>query len=249
MAINTTIVPNAVAPYMDPSVLPPSEQMRALQAALTPMMTGAPGSSPLTQAAIEVWKQRTMPIIQQQFQLQGLGHSPAMPQALGNSLAVAMPEFISQDIQNRLRATELYNAFAGRVGQERFQGAGVMQGEEGLTQNAAKLAADISGQEAQRQLQAFGLGGNLLLGLTDPLFKAGQLQQAQQGIGLQAFGAGGELQQTTAQNVADAAQMERLRRQGLAEQSTTGLFGGAVLPPTLGSTTTTTTKQRGGSSK
>lgn len=249
MPINPNIVPAAVNPYLDPSVLPPSEQVTALQAALNPMMTGAPGSSPLTTAAIEAWKLQTMPILQQQMQLQGLGRSPAMPQVLGNSLAVAMPQFINQDIQNRLRATELYNAFAGRTGQERFGAANVMQGEEGLTQNAAKLAADISNQEANRQLQSFAVGGNLLLGLTDPLAKAAQLQQEQQKIGLQAFGAGGDLQQSVAQNVADAAQMERLRRQGLAEQSTTGLFGGSVLPPTMGTSTTTTTKQKGGSSK
>ena len=249
MAINPALVPNAVAPYLDPSTLPPSEKVAALQAALNPMMTGAPGSSPLTQAAIEAWKQTTMPIVQQQFQLQGLGRSPAMPQALGNSLAVAMPQFIQADLQNRLRASELYNAFGGRVGQERFQGVNAMQGEEGLTQNAAKLAADISNQESQRQLQSFATGGQLLLGLTDPLRSAAQIQQAQQQLGLQAFGAGGELQQTTAQNVADAAQMERLRQQGLAEQSSTGLFGGSVLPPTLGTATTTTTKQKGDSFK
>lgn len=249
MAINPAIVPNAVNPYLDPSILPPSQQVTDIQGALNPMMTGAPGSSPLTAAAIEAWKLQTMPILQQQMQLQGLGRSPAMPQVLGNSLAAAMPQFINQDIQNRLRATELYNAFAGRTGQERFGAANVMQGEEGLTQNAAKLTADISGQEAQRQLQAFGLGGNLLLGLTDPLRSAAQLQQEQQKIGLQAFGAGGELQQSTAQNVADAAQMERLRQQGLAEQSSTGLFGGSILPPTLSTTSNTVTKQKESSSK
>ena len=36
----------------------------------------APGQDPATQAAIAAFQQNTLPIIQQQFQLQGLGGSP-----------------------------------------------------------------------------------------------------------------------------------------------------------------------------
>jgi len=261
MAIDPSIVPGAVAPYLDPSVLPPAEQVARLNdinarlmASLDPMLTGAPGSSPLTQAAIEAWKVQTLPILQQQAQLQGLGRSPALQQMMGQSLAVAMPQFIQSDITNRLAAAKMLpetltnqNAVAGLLQQGRTQGVQAMQGEEQLTQSAAQLAASIANQEAQRQIQASQVAGQLFLGGTEPLLRAAQLQQEQQKIALQAAGTGGELQRSVAQEVLDAGQMERLRLQGLSEAMTTGLFGGSVLPPAMSQSGTSVTKQKGSS--
>lgn len=160
------------------------------------------GQSPLTQAAIQAFQQATLPVIQNQFALQGLANSPALGEAVGSSLAQSLPQFI-------------------------FQG-------EQLNQSGARTMADIANLQQQNQLAAnqqalnayFGLGQNVAA-------PAAQLQNQQVQTGLGAFGGAGQLQQSTAQNQLDAGQMDFLRRQGLAEQATTGLFGGTVLPPTL----------------
>jgi len=201
--------------------------------ALTPMLEGQPGQSPLTQAAVQAFQQNTLPIIQQQMQLAGLGRSGALGVSIADAMASAMPQFIQQDIQNRLAAAGMIPQFA--------------LGQEGLTQQAAVSAADIANQEQLRQLQALGLGSQTLLGWGGLQNQASQNQLAQMQLALQAAGAGGELQQGIAQQALDAAQLERLRLQGLSEAGTTSLFGG--LPATLGQTSTTQQKQSGGSSK
>lgn len=180
---------------------------------IDPFLLGAPGSSPLTAAAIDAFNRNTRPLIENQLTLAGLGNSGALGVATADALAGALPQFILQDFDNR------------------FKAAGVLQGEDQLNQSAAQLAANIANQEATRQIQAFGTAGNLVLGLGDPFTQAGAQQQQQQQTALQAFGAGGDIQQQTAQGALDAAQLERLRQQGLAEASTTGLFGGSVIPP------------------
>jgi len=160
------------------------------------------GQSPLTQAAIQAFQQSTLPVIQNQFALQGLANSPALGEAVGSSLAQSLPQFI--------------------------------MGGEQLNQSGARTMADIYNMQQQNQLAAnqqalnayFGLGSNIAA-------PAAQLQNQQVQTGLGAFGGAGQLQQGTTQSQLDAAQMDFLRRQGLAEQSTTGLFGGTVLPPTL----------------
>ena len=184
-------------------------------------LTDITGLSPITQALIDAQMQafnvNALPVIQNQFALQGLANSPALGQAVGQSLATAFPGFI--------------------------------QTGESLGQSQAGLAANIGNQEAMRQLQAAQLSGNLLLGLgQNVLSPAAQFQSGQAQLGLGALGGAGQLQQGLAQSQAEATQMDFLRRQGLAEQGTTGLFGGSVLPPTLSGTSTTNTTG-GGSSK
>lgn len=188
---------------------------------IDPFLQGAPGESPLTLAAVDAFRRNTLPIIQQQMQLAGLGQSGALGVAIGDAMAGSLPQFITADLQNR------------------FQAANVLQGEDQLTQSAAQLAANIANQERALQLQSLQTGGNLLLGLTDPLAKAGQLQQEQQRLALQAVGAGGELQRGIVQESFDASQAERLRQQALAENATTGLFGSSVLPPVAQQRSTT----------
>lgn len=163
------------------------------------------GQSPLTQAAIQAFQQSTLPVIQNQFALQGLANSPALGDAVGSSLAQSLPQFI-------------------------FQG-------EQLNQSGARTMADIANMQQQNQLAGNQQAMNALFGLGQQAGTAGQLQNQQVQTGLGAFGGAGQLQQGTAQSQLDASHMDFLRRQGLAEQSTTGLFGGTVLPASLQQTT------------
>lgn len=159
------------------------------------------GQSPLTQAAIQAFQQSTLPVIQNQFALQGLANSPALGEAVGSSLAQSLPQFI--------------------------------MGGEQLNQSGARTYADIANMQQQGQLAANQQALNALFGLGQQAGTAGQLQNQQVQTGLGAFGGAGQLQQGTVQNQLDASYADFLRRQGLAEQATTGLFGGSVLPPTL----------------
>ena len=86
-----------------------------ISAALQGFTTGPLGDSPATRAAIEAFKIQSLPVIQQQFQLQGLGRSPALGQAVGQSLGVALPQFINADLVNRLQAAQ-------QLQQQLFQG-------------------------------------------------------------------------------------------------------------------------------
>lgn len=108
----------------------------------------------------------------------------------------------------------------------------IMGGEQ-LNQSGAKLMADIANlqqqgayQGNQQMLQA--LGG---LGQTAGTAAGAQNQQLQTALG--ALGGAGQLQQNTVQQALDNAQLDFLRRQGLAEQSSTGIFGGSVVSPTV----------------
>ena len=167
------------------------------------------GQSPLTQAAIQAFQNSTLPVIQNQFALQGLANSPALGDAVGSSLAQSLPQFI--------------------------------MGGEQLNQSGARTLADIANIQQQNQLAANQQALNAYFGLGQQAGTAGQLQNQQVQQGLGAFGGVGQLQQGATQGQLDAAQMDFLRRQGLAEQNTTGLFGGTVLPPTLQQATKTDT--------
>lgn len=252
--------------------------------ALRPAMAGAPGTSPLTDAAIGAFKLKTLPLIQQQMTLKGLGHSPAVSQVAGETLAMALPEFINADLVNRLNATgqaanliPAENQVVGTQGQLALGGRAqtlqeqiqpralslqeeIQRGQLGLSGRqvalseqldprrvaleeevgrgqlglaGTKLAADIANQEAARQMQAAWQAGQLSLGQGDLYARAAQIQQAQQQLALAGFSGAGGLSRDVQQAVADSAQAERLRLQGLAEGSTIGLFGGSVLPPSL----------------
>jgi len=223
------------------------------QAGLLPFTTGDLGASPLTQAAIAAFKQNALPVIQNQFTLQGLGHSPALGVAVGDALASAMPAFIQADLSNRLAASQALQqqglsqqqmAMAASqalqqqgLSQQQTAGQFLGQGEQ-LGQSASKLIADIGNQEALRQLQAAQVAGQLLLGYGVP---AAQLEQKQLESALAGFSGAGQLERGVVSEQMENEYMDFLRRQGLAEQATTGLFGGSVLPPTLQQQSKTTT--------
>src|SRR3970282_3041488 len=88
------------------------------------MLEGQPGQSPLTQAGVQAFQQNTLPIIQQQMQLAGLGRSGALGVSIADAMASAMPQFIQQDIQNRLAAAGMIPQFALGQGGVTQQGAG-----------------------------------------------------------------------------------------------------------------------------
>jgi hypothetical protein len=171
------------------------------------------GQSPLTQAAIASYNQSTLPIIQNQMALQGLGQSPALGMALGSSLAQALPQFI--------------------------------MGGEQLNQSGAQTMANIANMQQQGQLSANQQALQSLQGLSQNAGQAAGAQNQQLNTSLGAFGGAGKIQQDILQNQIDTAQMDFLRRQGLAEQATTGLFGGTTLPPTLQQSGTSNTSTSG----
>lgn len=213
------------------------------RASLSPFLTGMPGFSPITDAAIEAFKVKTLPLIQQQMTLKGLGHSPAVSQVTGEMLAEALPQFITADMTNRLRAAELAGSMgAGASG----QAGNILETEANLGLSGTRLAADIANAEAMRELEAFRSAGQLQLGLGGAMTDAAKLQQAQQQLALQAGQGAGGVQRDIATQVSDAFQAERLRLQGLSEAGSFGVFGGQVLPPSLQATTKT---KSSGSSK
>ena len=190
-----------------------------VQQGISPFLQGPLGFSPATQAAANAWTRTSLPIIQNQLQLQGLGQSPAVAEATSLGLSNALVPFIQGDLSNR------------------FQAAQALQGEEGLNQNAAQLQANIYNQAQQRQLAAAGQYGQLGLGYGQGIALPGaQLQQQQRLGGLQALGTAGGLVRSVYQDMSDAQRAEFLRLMGLAEASSSGLLGG--FSPITGTRTT-----------
>lgn len=216
--------------------------------ATQPYLSGPVGLSPIMRQAIDQFQSLTQPIIQQQFALQGNGNSPALPQALGVSLGNVLVPLMQQDMQNRLAAINLSQQRVGGAGELAIRGDELtLRGDE-LTlrgdeqqQLAALRAAQIADAAAGRQLQGLGLtgqfgqyAGNQMSNLSD------QLRQRQE-LSLKAYGSAGEAQRNVQQQAYDSAYADYLRRQALSEQTTTGLFGGSVLPPTISQTSRTKT--------
>lgn len=182
-------------------------------------MLGSPGQSPALQAGVDAFNVAQMPVIQNQMQLAGLGQSPAVAQAASMGLSQALTPLIQSAMQNQLQAVQLN------------------QGQTGLDQSAANLAANIYNQDYNRQMQAMNNASQTLLGTAANVnAPATQLQYAGQQQGIGNLAAAGQLQQDTAQNFADTNRNEFLRLQGLGEASGTGMLGGF-------SPVTTTTSQ------
>lgn len=182
-------------------------------------MMGSPGQSPALQAGVDAFNMAQLPVIQNQMQLAGLGQSPAVAQSASMGLSQALTPLIQSAMQNQLQAVQLN------------------QGQTGLDQSAANLAANIYNQDYNRQMQAMNNASQTLLGTAANVSApATQLQYAGQQQGIGNLAAAGQLQQDTTQNVADSNRNEFLRLQGLGEASGTGMLGGF-------SPVTTTTSQ------
>lgn len=206
-----------------------------LSTSLNPFLTGTPGASPALNSATEQFKAQMLPVLQQQFALQGLGTSPAMGNAIGISMGNVLTPLITNDLQNRLSAAQI-------GGQQRQGFEQVRQGDEELGQLAALRAAQIQDAASGRQLQGMQLAGSFGQASGNELNNLSSLLQSRQQNALSAFGSAGNLQRDVTQQGFDSAYQDYLRRQGLAEASTTGLFGGQVLPPTLAQGSKTTTQ-------
>ena len=199
-----------------------------------PFMTGPMGQSPVLQQAAEQFKALSLPVIQNQFALQGLGGSPALGQAVGVSMGNALVPLMQQDMQNRLSAINL--------AQQRVGGAGELgvRGEE-LAQTGPVRAAQAYTTSAQPGLQSLDLAGKFGATAGNQMSDlANQLRQRQE-LSLSAFGSAGEAQRNVQQQAYDSAYQDYLRRQSLSEASSTGLFGGQVLPSTISQNSRTNT--------
>ena len=140
-------------------------------------------------------------------------------QSASMGLSQALTPLIQSAMQNQLQAVQLN------------------QGQTGLDQSAANLAANIYNQDYNRQMQAMNNASQTLLGTAANVSApATQLQYTGQQQGIGNLAAAGQLQQDTTQNVADSNRNEFLRLQGLGEASGTGMLGGF-------SPVTTTTSQ------
>ena len=182
-------------------------------------MMGSPGQSPALLAGVDAFNMAQLPVIQNQMQLAGLGQSPAVAQSASMGLSQALTPLIQSAMQNQLQAVQLN------------------QGQTGLDQSAANLAANIYNQDYNRQMQAMNNTSQTLLGTAANVSApATQLQYTGQQQGIGNLAAAGQLQQDTTQNVADSNRNEFLRLQGLGEASGTGMLGGF-------SPVTTTTSQ------
>lgn len=125
-----------------------------IQQAYKPFIGGQDlASSPALQSAMGAFTQNTLPVIQQQLQLQGLGDSPAVADVAGRSLGTALPGIIQGEQQNRLAAGQGLTQFGSQLvlpGQQQaanyLQSAGELQ--RGLTQDPFDAA-----REEQLRLQ------------------------------------------------------------------------------------------------
>mgnify|MGYP003503999530 FL=1 len=160
-------------------------------------MLGSPGQSPALQAGVDAFNMAQLPVIQNQMQLAGLGQSPAVAQSASMGLSQALTPLIQSAMSNQLQAVQLN------------------QGQTGLDQSAANLAANIYNQDYNRQMQAMNNAGQTLLGTAANInAPATQLQYTGQQQGIGNLAAAGQLQQDTAQNYADTNRNEFLRLQG-----------------------------------
>jgi hypothetical protein len=75
-----------------------------IQQAYDPFVTGPLGQDPATQAYMQAFTQNTLPLIQNQMQLQGLGSGPAVADVAGRALGTALPQIQQYGAQNRLAA-------------------------------------------------------------------------------------------------------------------------------------------------
>ena len=125
-----------------------------IRGAYQPFIEGTDiGSSPALQAAMGAFTQNSLPLIQNQLQLQGLGNGPAVADVAGRSLGTALPSIIQGEQQNRLQAAQGLTGLGSQLilpGQEQaanfLQSSGELQ--RGLTQDPFDAA-----REEQLRLQ------------------------------------------------------------------------------------------------
>jgi len=130
--------------------------------AYTPFTEGPLGYSPATQAQMGAFTQNTLPVIQNQLQLQGLGQGAAVADVAGRSLATAMPQFMQQDATNRLQAAQGMTGLGSQLvlpGQQ--QAANFLQSSGELQRG---LSQDVFDSQREEQLRLQGLSESATTG-------------------------------------------------------------------------------------
>ena len=133
-----------------------------IRGAYQPFTEGPLGFSPATQAAMGAFTQNTLPTIQNQLQLQGLGQGPAIADVAGRSLATALPQFQQNDMSNRLQAAQGMTGLGSQLilpGQQ--QAANFMQSSGELQRG---LAQDVFDSQREEQLRLQGLSESATTG-------------------------------------------------------------------------------------
>lgn len=118
-----------------------------IQNAYAPFTQGQLGNSPATQAFMGSFMQNTLPVIQGQAQLQGLGNGPAVPDMAGRALGTALPQIMQGDAQNRLQAAQGLTGLGSNLilpGQQQAanQMASAGQLQRGMTQDVFDSARE-----------------------------------------------------------------------------------------------------------
>lgn len=141
---------NGNTPTVDPS-----------QPGLLPFITGPVGFSPATQAALQAFQLNTLPTLQNQAALAGLGNSGALLSSIGQSLATALPGFIQGDLANRIQASGLAAGIGNQEATRQLQAAQTAGNLlTGFGQSVAAPAAQIQQSQLAQALQGFqGAGG------------------------------------------------------------------------------------------
>jgi len=142
----------------------------AVAQSLDPYMSGPFGYSPATQAATSAWLQNTAPVIQNQLQLQGLGNGPIVADVMGRSMATALPQFVQNDLTNRLAATNAASNFGATNlipawGQQTGQQAQTLQGLSSAGEVQRGMEQDLNDAAREEQLRQQGLSEATTSGL------------------------------------------------------------------------------------
>lgn len=142
----------------------------AVARSLDPYMTGQPGWSPMTQAGVREFMQNQAPILQHQMQLQGLGNSPAVADVIGRSLATSMPQWIQNDLSNRLQATQMAGQFGATNllpswDQQLKQQAQSLQGLSASGEVIRGMQQDISDAQREEMLRQQAMSESVTGGL------------------------------------------------------------------------------------
>lgn len=203
-------------------------------------LTGGPlGSSPATQAGMSAFEQLVKPGMQNDLNVMGMGRSGAGAEQINLARTAAATPLLQQEIQNRANAVPQYLNLGGTLGQRATEGIGretqALGSYGGAQMGLGGAEAGRMESAIQRLLQGTQVAAGGLTGIGQQ-----QLNAAQSAATL--GGAQGALEQQTAQSALDAPLQDFIRRQGLAQNVTTGLAG---VPYSTQSSQTTTTPKTG----
>lgn len=157
-----------------------------IQSAYQPFTGGQFGFSPATQAATQAFIQNTLPVIQNQAQLQGLGSGPTIADITGRSLATALPQFIQSDLQNRLAAAQGLTGLGSQVvipawQQQQNQQAQALKGLQSAGELTRGISQDVFDAQREEMLRLQGLSESGTFGAFGTLSPLSKTETSQSG--------------------------------------------------------------------